>query len=138
MLSFLFYRLLQTPRAYQAIRSEVDTVCGNESVKFEHLQKLKYIDAALKETLRLNPTAPAWTVCPKKDETLLDGKYEVKQGQPIMIVLDALHKDPSVWGDDAEEFRLVHVLVIDKYVAEQLWCRKSRTYARRRFRKPTS
>jgi cytochrome P450/NADPH-cytochrome P450 reductase len=106
MLSFLFYWLLKTPRAYQAIRSEVDTVCGNEPVKVEHLQKLKYIDASLKEALRLNSTAPAWTVTPIKDEVLADGKYAVREGQPIMIILDSLHRDPAVWGEDAEEFRL--------------------------------
>jgi cytochrome P450/NADPH-cytochrome P450 reductase len=105
MLSFLFYWLLKTPRAYQAIRSEVDAVCGNEPVKVEHLQKLKYIDASLKETLRLNPTAPAWTVAPIKDEVLAEGKYHIKQGQPIAIVLDSLHRDPAVWGEDAEAFR---------------------------------
>ncbi|KAJ9114036.1 hypothetical protein QFC22_005856 [Naganishia vaughanmartiniae] len=105
MLSFLFYWLLKTPRAYQAIRSEVDAVCGSEPVKVEHLQKLKYIDASLKETLRLNPTAPAWTVAPLKDEVLADGQYHVKQGQPIAVILDSLHRDPMVWGADAEDFR---------------------------------
>ncbi|KAJ9114037.1 hypothetical protein QFC22_005857 [Naganishia vaughanmartiniae] len=105
MLSFLFYWLLKTPRAYQAIRSEVDAVCGSEPVKVEHLQKLKYIDASLKEALRLHATAPGWTVAPIKDELLLGGKYMVKQGQPMMVVLDSLHRDPAVWGEDAEEFR---------------------------------
>ncbi|KAJ9093885.1 hypothetical protein QFC21_006258 [Naganishia friedmannii] len=112
MLSFLFYWLLKTPRAYQAIRSEVDDVCGNESVKVEHLQKLKYIDASLKEALRLNATAPGWTVAPIKDEVLLGGKYSVKQGQPMMVVLDSLHRDPAVWGEDAEDFRSADITQI--------------------------
>ncbi|KAJ9108226.1 hypothetical protein QFC19_002473 [Naganishia cerealis] len=105
MLSFLFHWLLKTPRAYQAIRSEVDSICGNEPVKYEHLQKLKYIDASLKETLRLNATAPAWTVAPMKDEVIAGGKYNIKAGQPIGVILDSLHRDPAVWGDDAEDFR---------------------------------
>ena len=99
--------MLRTPRAYQAIKSEVDQVCGTEPVKFEHLQKLKYVDAALKEALRLNPTAPGWTVAANEDETVLEGKYEIKKGQTVLVVLDALHKDPAVWGEDADEFRSV-------------------------------
>jgi cytochrome P450 len=104
MLSFLFHYLFKTPRAYQAIRDEVDRVCGNESVRYEHLQKFKYIDAALKETLRLKSTAPAWAVIPKKDE-VIGGFYKVDKGQTIVVVLDALHRDPKVWGDDVEDFR---------------------------------
>ena len=104
MLSFLFHYLLKTPRAYQAIREEVDRVCGDESVQYEHLQQFKYIDAALKETLRLKSTAPAWTVAAKTDE-VIGGCYHIDKGQPIVIVLDALHRDPKVWGDDVEDFR---------------------------------
>jgi cytochrome P450/NADPH-cytochrome P450 reductase len=103
MLSFLFHFLMKNPRAYREIREEVGRVCGNESVKYEHLQKLKYIDAALKETLRLKSTAPGWTVAAKKDEVLA-GKYRVYKGQSILVVLDALHRDPAVWGNDVEDF----------------------------------
>lgn len=82
----------------------MDEICGSESIRYEHLQKFKYIDAALKEALRLKSTAPAWTVASKKDE-VIGGCYKVEKGQPISIVLDALHRDPVVWGDDVEEFR---------------------------------
>ena len=83
----------------------MDKICGDEPIKFEHLNKLEYIDAALKETLRLKSTAPAFTVSAKADTELLDGKFEVKKGDPIVVVLDALHRDPLVWGNDAEEFK---------------------------------
>jgi hypothetical protein len=55
----------------------------------------------------LNPTAPGWTVAANEDETVLEGKYEIKKGQTVLVVLDALHKDPAVWGEDADEFRSV-------------------------------
>ncbi len=105
MLSFLFHYLLVTPRAYQAIRREVDEVCGGDDIELQHLSKLKYVDASLKEALRLQPTAPAWTVAPVKDEVICDGKYKIKGGAAISVMLHALHRDPAVWGDDVEEFR---------------------------------
>jgi cytochrome P450/NADPH-cytochrome P450 reductase len=105
LLSFLFHYLLQTPRSVQAIREEVDRLCGDQPVKFEQLQKLEYLDAALKETLRLKSTAPAFGVTPKNGDEIIGGKYKIEKGQNVMIVLDALHLDPKVWGDDAEEFR---------------------------------
>lgn len=82
-------------------------MCGSNAVHFAHLQKLKYIDASLKEALRLKSTAPAWTVQAKEDNTILGGKYKVNKGEPIFIALDALHRDPEVWGNDAEDFRQV-------------------------------
>lgn len=97
--------MLKNPSRAAAIREEVDRVCGAEPIRFEHLAKLEYIDAALKETLRLKSTAPAFSVTPIKETEVLAGKYEVKKGNPIMVVLDALHRDPAVWGDDAEAFR---------------------------------
>jgi cytochrome P450/NADPH-cytochrome P450 reductase len=105
MLSFLFHFLLKHPTDAQAIREEVDKVCGSEAVRFEDLNKLEYIDAALKETLRLKSTAPAFTVSPIAESELLDGRFEVKKGTPILVILDALHRDPAVWGNDAEEFK---------------------------------
>lgn len=67
---------------------------------------LKYIDAICKETLRLQPTAPAWTVSPKADSgEVLPGGYHVDKGIPITVLLHELHRDQSVWGPDAEDFR---------------------------------
>jgi len=105
MLSFLFYYLLRDPRATAAIRKEVDGVCGSGPVKFEHLQKLKYIDAALKETLRLKSTAPAFTVAPIDKDEIIGGQYRIPKGTSINVILDSLHRDSAVWGEDAEEFR---------------------------------
>lgn len=110
MLSFLFHYLLQSPASLQKIREEIDLICGDQPVRFDQLQKLEYVDAALKETLRLKSTAPAFGVTPRSGAETLGGKYQVPKGQNVMIVLDALHLDPKVWGDDAAVFRLVHII----------------------------
>jgi len=106
-LSFLFHYLLATPRAYHAVREEVDRICGDKPIEFEQLQKLEYVDAALKEALRLKATAPGFSVTPKDKDEIIGGKYLIRKGQFVMVILDALHTDPKVWGNDAQEFRWV-------------------------------
>ncbi|CAM4841106.1 unnamed protein product, partial [Rotaria magnacalcarata] len=63
LLSFTMYYLLKNPHALQKAREEADQY--NE-ITVDKLSKLKYIDAVLKETLRLQPTAPFFTVQTKK------------------------------------------------------------------------
>lgn len=106
MLSFLFYFLLKNPDAYRKAQQEVDEVIGKESVRLEHLNKLPYITACLRETARLQPTAPAFALTPKSEEgALLGGKYFMEHGESALILLHSVHRDPAVYGEDAEEFK---------------------------------
>jgi cytochrome P450/NADPH-cytochrome P450 reductase len=36
---------------------------------------------------------------------VLPGGYHVEKGQAVIVLLHELHRDPAVWGADAEEFR---------------------------------
>ncbi|KAK3644310.1 hypothetical protein LTR22_015314 [Elasticomyces elasticus] len=106
LLSFLFYYLVKHPEAYRKAQAEVDEVIGTESIQPHHVTSLPYITACLRETLRLQPTAPAFTTTPNSsDGDVLGGKYFVERGQPIVAVLPAIHRDPAVYGQDAEEFK---------------------------------
>ncbi|RDL29977.1 Bifunctional cytochrome P450 reductase [Venustampulla echinocandica] len=110
LLSFLFYNLLKSPASYQAVQREVDDVIGNNPITIEHMSKLPYIDACLRETLRLTPTAPAFSVSIRPDSTeestfIGGGRYEVKKGQPMTVLLPKIHRDPLVYGPDADEFK---------------------------------
>jgi cytochrome P450/NADPH-cytochrome P450 reductase len=94
------------PEAYRKAQAEVDEVIGTESIQPHHVTSLPYITACLRETLRLQPTAPAFTTTPNSsDGDVLGGKYFVERGQPIVAVLPAIHRDPAVYGQDAEEFK---------------------------------
>lgn len=105
MLSFLFYYLLKSPAALERAQEEVDTVVGTEPIQVDHLTKLPYINAMLRETLRLQPTASAFSLQIRPDateeSTVIGGKYVVKKGEPMVAVLPKIQTDPSVFGEDA-------------------------------------
>lgn len=72
------------------------------------MSRLPYLNACLRETLRLNPTAPAFTLTPRAEAeqpVLLGGKYEIPKGMPVIALLGKIQTDPAVWGEDAAEFR---------------------------------
>ncbi|QSZ36198.1 hypothetical protein DSL72_007324 [Monilinia vaccinii-corymbosi] len=109
MLSFLFYYLLKNPSAYQMAQREVDEVVGKGQVTIDHMSKLPYIEACLRETLRLSPPAPAFSCCALPNTTespiIIGGKYEVKPGQSIAAIITAVQRDPTVYGDDVASFK---------------------------------
>lgn len=110
MLSFLFYHLLKNPSAYQAAQKEVEEVVGKGPITVDHMSKLPFLNACLRETLRLNPTGPVFALQMRPDSTedhtlIGGGKYMVKKGQTVAALLPMVHKDPAVFGEDAEEFK---------------------------------
>jgi cytochrome P450/NADPH-cytochrome P450 reductase len=104
LLSFTFYYLLKNPAAYEKAQNEIDKVIGKSPITVDHLTKLPFVNAVLRESIRLSPTAPAIGLQAKED-TVLGGKYEIKKGVPLVAVLTKLHRDPAVWGEDSEDFR---------------------------------
>ena len=105
MLSFLFYYLLKSPVALRCAQEEVDSVIGNASIGVEHLSKLPYINAMLRETLRLQPTAAIYSLQIRPDateeSTIIGGKYLIKKGEPLVAVLPKIQTDHTVYGEDA-------------------------------------
>ncbi|KAK0627971.1 bifunctional P-450:NADPH-P450 reductase [Immersiella caudata] len=103
LMSFAFYQLLKHPEYYRKAQAEVDSVIGAGPIKPEHMNKLPYLSAALRETLRHSPTIPTFFVEALQD-TVIAGKYPVKKGQPFSMLLPRVHTDPRVHGPTAHEF----------------------------------
>jgi cytochrome P450/NADPH-cytochrome P450 reductase len=91
-------------------REEVDEVVGTGPITSQHMSKLPYLEAVLKETLRLYPTAPAIAITPNADTTewpifLAGGKYQINKDDNLLALLVKIHVDPAAYGDDAEEWK---------------------------------
>ncbi|VTU13251.1 putative bifunctional P-450/NADPH-P450 reductase 2 [Variovorax sp. SRS16] len=110
LLSFAIYFLLNNPDAMAKAQAEVDHVLGPDlSVKptYAQVNRLGYVLQVLKESLRMFPTAPAIAMAAKEDTTI-GGQYTIKKRNMIIMHALALHRDKTVWGEDADRFNPDH------------------------------
>ncbi|MFJ2157863.1 MULTISPECIES: cytochrome P450 [unclassified Streptomyces] len=103
-LSFALHYLARHPEIAARARAEVDQVWGDaETPGYDQVAKLRYVRRVLDESLRLWPTAPAYAREATRD-TELTGIHPMRRGAWALILTPMLHRDPEVWGPDAEEF----------------------------------
>ncbi|MEM8650668.1 MAG: cytochrome P450 [Pseudomonadota bacterium] len=106
LMSFTLYFLLNHPDVLEKAYEEVDRVLGRDiSVQpnIKQVNQLTYVQQIISEALRLWPTAPAFGISPYEDE-IVGGHYKIKKGTFTTVLTLMLHRDKSVWGDNAEEF----------------------------------
>ncbi|MGA9492889.1 MAG: cytochrome P450 [Mycobacterium sp.] len=100
-LSFALHYLTQNPDVLARAKAEVDAVWGDSddpAPVYTDVAKLRYVRAVLDESLRLWPTAPGYLRVARKD-TVLGGRYRIKKGQWVLVVLPLVQRDPQVWPD---------------------------------------
>ncbi|HYX35535.1 MAG TPA: cytochrome P450 [Oligoflexus sp.] len=109
-LSFALYFLVKNPEIMAKAVAEVDHVFADANQMdptFVDVQKLTYLDQILKESLRLWPTAPAFSRTPHSTTTL-GGKYRVRLGDRVLVFTPIVHRDPRIWGPEPEVFNPDH------------------------------
>jgi cytochrome P450/NADPH-cytochrome P450 reductase len=105
-LSFSLYALIKHQDILARAYAEVDRVLGDDlSIKpaYEQVRQLTYLAQIFKEALRLWPTAPGFSRCPHT-LTTLDGQYAITPADGLFAFTPMLHRDPLLWGDNAEGF----------------------------------
>ncbi|MFD9113311.1 MULTISPECIES: cytochrome P450 [Streptomyces] len=103
-LSFALHYLARYPDLAARARAEVDRVWGAAARPgYEQVAKLRYVRRVLDEALRLWPTAPAFSREARED-TVLGGVHPMRRGAWALVLTSMLHRDPEVWGADAERF----------------------------------
>ncbi|MFH9861501.1 cytochrome P450 [Streptomyces sp. NPDC017202] len=103
-LSFALHHLSRHPEVAARARAEVDRVWGDAPVPgYDQVARLRHVRRVLDESLRLWPTAPAFAREARED-TVLAGEHPMRRGAWALVLTAMLHRDPEVWGADAEEF----------------------------------
>ncbi|KAI1428990.1 cytochrome P450 [Xylaria sp. FL1777] len=119
LISWMFYELSRTPHALQALRDELDNLFGpdnNPSTVRDKLlsdggsdllNRMPYASAVIKETLRLWPPAGTMRLTEPgagiKVQTSAGEEYNL-EGVSIYSCAPMIHRDTSVYGDNANDF----------------------------------
>ncbi|KAK6043304.1 unspecific monooxygenase [Cooperia oncophora] len=92
------------PHIQEKVQREVDEVLGevDRPVTYEDLGSLKYLEACIKETLRLYPSVPLFGRQVVEDIKIKG--HVLPAGTGVVVVPSMVHRDPRYW-DDPEVFR---------------------------------
>ncbi|MFE1191895.1 cytochrome P450 [Streptomyces olivaceoviridis] len=103
-LSFALHHLARHPEIAARARAEVAQVWGDTPRPgYDQVARLRYVRRVLDESLRLWPTAPAFAREARRD-TVLAGDHPMRRGAWTLVLTPMLHREPEVWGEDAERF----------------------------------
>lgn len=101
--------MLKNKDAYAKATREIDDVLGKRPINPSDIAHLPYLNACLREALRLSPTATAISkqINPLSQQpfALLDGKYKIDPDDRVLVLLGKTQRDPAVYGDDAAGFK---------------------------------
>ncbi|KAL6330964.1 hypothetical protein AAG906_009392 [Vitis piasezkii] len=103
LLTWTTVLLAMHPQWQVRARDEVFRVCGaRDTPTKDDVVKLKTLSMILNESLRLYPPIIAAIRRAKTDVEL--GGYKIPRGMELLIPILAVHHDPLIWGNDANEF----------------------------------
>ncbi|CAH1422164.1 unnamed protein product [Lactuca virosa] len=94
--------LLNNPRALKIAQDEIDEHVGRERpVEESDMKNLVYLDAIIKETLRLYPAGPLSVPHESMEDCIVSG-YNIPKGTRLLLNLWKMHRDPNIWSDPDE------------------------------------
>ncbi|TFY67129.1 hypothetical protein EVJ58_g1823 [Rhodofomes roseus] len=113
-LNFTLLELARRPDVQQRLRDEVRS--AGRDLAYDDIQRLAFLDAVVKEGLRIHPASPQTERVVLKDDVIplakpirtQDGRtltsLRVKAGQVFHIPFTTMQVNPEVWGKNAAEF----------------------------------
>ncbi|XP_068668983.1 cytochrome P450 714C2-like [Aristolochia californica] len=95
--------LALNPEWQARARQEIVDVCGAQHPDASMIKRMKTLTMVIQESMRLYPPAPF--VAREAFQDMVFGGICVPKGLTIWISIAELHRDPEIWGLDANEFR---------------------------------
>ncbi|KAH7668545.1 Cytochrome P450 E-class group I protein [Dioscorea alata] len=94
--------MMNKPETIRKAQEELESVVGKEEMVDEtHLPKLHYLEALVKESLRLHPPGPL--LIPRyPTATSSIGGFIILKGTKVFINAWAIHRNPTVWENPSE------------------------------------
>jgi cytochrome P450 len=115
-LAWAFERLLSLPDVEARLRTELEFVAGRKPIEADHLSRLEYLDAFLKESLRVRPIAPTLgaRVVTRPFEI---GGYAIPAGTILANAVYLLHRRRDLYPEPTafKPERFLGKRVIDPY-----------------------
>ncbi|KAM7526121.1 hypothetical protein LguiA_016023 [Lonicera macranthoides] len=103
-LEWAMAELLHNPKTLQKLKSEIKTIVGpDKNVNENDINNLPYLNAVIKETLRLHPPLPFLVPHMAMDTCQMMG-YRIPKKTQILVNVWAIGRDPKTW-DNPLEFR---------------------------------
>ncbi|CAA7260921.1 unnamed protein product [Cyclocybe aegerita] len=114
--TWALFVLSQHPAIQSALRSELATI-STDNPSMDDLSSLPYLDAVVRETLRLYPPVPSTARVAMQDDVIplatpfVDRKgvernqVHIRKGQVVLIPIVTINCAKLIWGEDAMEFK---------------------------------
>jgi hypothetical protein len=113
-LTWALARTMCKPDVLKKVKEELDLHIGKDRrMTDSDIPKLEYLQAIVKETLRLYPAGPLGGPRKLEQDATIAG-YQVPKGTRVIVNMWKLHRDPQVWGDDAMDFKPERFLTTHK------------------------
>jgi cytochrome P450 len=115
-LSWAFERILSLPDVQRRILEELDATTGTAPLSAAHLPQLEYLDAVVKESLRIRPIMPVGGARLVKREIEVGG-HVISPGTILVNAMYLLHRRSDLYPspDEFKPERFIGKRIIDPY-----------------------
>ncbi|VYS45761.1 unnamed protein product [Arabidopsis thaliana] len=106
LLEWIMTELIRNPECMKKLQNEIrSTIRPHGSyIKEKEVENMRYLKAVIKEVFRVHPPLPLILPRLLTEDVKVKG-YDIAAGTEVLINAWSIHRDPAIWGPDAEEFK---------------------------------